>query len=104
MNSKFYGILRLLRRLHEVMFKQLSPWLLFGMLSDRYGEFFIHKARKTKALASPPATDQEDELGIGGLSGEQLRDVQVWLSVRPSICLSVQFANYYNSTCCSLAI
>nr|CAD7410959.1 unnamed protein product [Timema cristinae] len=28
---------------HKVLFKQLTSWLLYGRIIDRYGEFFIHK-------------------------------------------------------------
>lgn len=31
---------------HEVLFKQLRDWLIFGNLNDKYGEFFIQMDQK----------------------------------------------------------
>lgn len=31
---------------HEVFFKQLRDWLIFGNLNDKYGEFFIYMDQK----------------------------------------------------------
>ncbi|XP_067933538.1 gamma-tubulin complex component 4-like isoform X2 [Watersipora subatra] len=61
-------------KLHKVLYKQLSPWLLQGHLADPYQEFFVHKVRKTKSLTS--AGNQDEELGIGGISGKQLLHIQ----------------------------
>lgn len=68
---------RILFRLHKVMYKQLSSWLLHGTLMDPYTEFYIHKVKKMKALAPAVAENQDSELGIGGLSGDQLQQIQV---------------------------
>lgn len=61
------------------MYKQLSPWLLQGILMDSYSEFFIHKEKKVKSLAAA-AHNQDDELGIGGITGQQLQKIQVSIS------------------------
>ena len=58
------------------MYKQLSSWLLHGILMDPYAEFYVHKVKKLKTLASVPH-NQDDELGIGGLSGQQIQQIQV---------------------------
>ena len=58
------------------MYKQLSSWLLHGILMDPYAAFYVHKVKKMKTLASVPH-NQDDELGIGGLSGQQILQIQV---------------------------
>ena len=66
---------RLQFKLHKVMYKQMSSWLLQGTLSDPYAEFFVHKVKKVKTLAN--ASNQDDEIGIGGITGQQLQQIQV---------------------------
>jgi len=56
------------------MYKQLSSWLLYGTLVDKYDEFFVHKVRKVKSILP---SNQDDELGILGLTGAQLQLIQV---------------------------
>ncbi|KAF6041284.1 TUBGCP4 [Bugula neritina] len=66
---------RLRFSLHQVMYKQLSSWLLQGTLMDPYSEFFVHKVKKIKSLTATPV-NQDNEIGIGGITGEQLQQIQ----------------------------
>lgn len=61
------------------MYKQLSSWLLHGTLMDPYSEFFVHKVKKVKSRTPSSPANQDDELGIGGITGEQLQQIQVCL-------------------------
>ena len=74
--SSCFVLFRFKFNLHKVMYKQLSSWLLHGILMDPYAEFYVHKVKKLKTLASVPH-NQDDELGIGGLSGQQIQQIQV---------------------------
>ena len=59
---------------HCVMYRQVTAWLLHGMLLDKHGEFFVHKS----AVASLAERQyDEDDLGIGGVTGRQMREVMV---------------------------
>ncbi|RIA87379.1 gamma-tubulin complex component protein [Glomus cerebriforme] len=48
-------MLKLLHACHEVMYKHIASWLVYGQLVDPFGEFFI----KDKALKSNPTQIQE---------------------------------------------
>lgn len=50
------SMLRLQMVLHATMYKQLSTWLLHGMLLDTYDEFFIGKERRMTAAEGMAAT------------------------------------------------
>ncbi|XP_078591987.1 gamma-tubulin complex component 4-like isoform X2 [Branchiostoma floridae x Branchiostoma japonicum] len=60
---------------HGVLYKQLSAWLLHGLLLDRYSEFFIHQGKVLADAARAGSQGDDDDLGIGGLSGKQLREL-----------------------------
>lgn len=46
-NSIVLGaMLKIQQRLHLVLYRQLSTWLLHGLLIDRHGEFFISKSHE----------------------------------------------------------
>ncbi|KAI8501367.1 microtubule nucleation by interphase microtubule organizing center [Branchiostoma belcheri] len=60
---------------HGVLYKQLSAWLLHGLLLDGYNEFFIHQGKVLADAARAGSQGDDDDLGIGGLSGKQLREL-----------------------------
>lgn len=66
---------RVLAVCHGVMYKQLSAWMLHGLLLDQHEEFFIKQGPSSGNVSAQPEEDEED-LGIGGLTGKQLRELQ----------------------------
>ncbi|XP_005092380.1 gamma-tubulin complex component 4 [Aplysia californica] len=65
---------RILYVCHGLLFKQLSAWMLHGITSDPYNEFFIRRmdghVRKTEE-------EEEEDLGILGLTGRQLQKIHL---------------------------
>ncbi|XP_077420800.1 gamma-tubulin complex component 4 [Vanacampus margaritifer] len=60
---------------HGVMYKQLAAWMLHGLLLDQSEEFFVKQGPSAGGAAAYQEEDEED-LGLGGLSGKQLRELQ----------------------------
>ncbi|XP_077329225.1 gamma-tubulin complex component 4-like isoform X1 [Lithobates pipiens] len=60
---------------HGVMYKQLSAWMLHGLLLDQYEEFFVRQGSASGNASTQP-DEEDDDLGIGGLTGKQLRELQ----------------------------
>uniref|UniRef100_A0A4W3HPF0 Gamma-tubulin complex component n=1 Tax=Callorhinchus milii TaxID=7868 RepID=A0A4W3HPF0_CALMI len=61
---------------HSVFYKQLSAWMLHGLLLDRYEEFFIKQGPSSGNVCVQPEDEEEEDLGIRGLTGKQLRELQ----------------------------
>ena len=70
----FSSVCRILHICHGVLFKQLAGWMLHGLLLDSYDEFFIHRI---PGGMIPKADEVEDELGLGGVTGPQMRQMMV---------------------------
>ncbi|XP_043379248.1 gamma-tubulin complex component 4 isoform X4 [Chelonia mydas] len=60
---------------HGVMYKQLSAWMLHGLLLDQHEEFFVKQGPSSGNVPAQPE-EEDDDLGIGGLTGKQLRELQ----------------------------
>ncbi|XP_069758610.1 gamma-tubulin complex component 4 isoform X3 [Narcine bancroftii] len=61
---------------HGVMYKQLSTWMLHGLLLDKYEEFFIKQGPSSGNIGTQPEEEEEEYLGIRGLTGKQLKELQ----------------------------
>ena len=61
---------------HGVLFKQISAWMLHGMLLDKYGEFFIQRTEKSKPGEGPSDNDADD-IGLSQLSGQFVKQMLV---------------------------
>ncbi|XP_070541864.1 gamma-tubulin complex component 4-like [Ptychodera flava] len=64
---------RILFTCHGILYKQLTAWMLHGLLLDHYCEFFIQESVDSTP-ATPKQEEDEIDLGIGGVTGKQLRE------------------------------
>ena len=60
---------------HGVLYKQLTAWMLHGMLIDRYNEFFVQRIQRRGD--SRTNSIEEDELGLSGISTKQIQQLLV---------------------------
>lgn len=60
------------------MYKQLRDWMMYGILSDKYAEFYVCLNDKITDSVEIEKTvrNQDDELGIGGFTVSQLEEVE----------------------------
>ncbi|XP_052795876.1 gamma-tubulin complex component 4-like isoform X1 [Mya arenaria] len=69
-------LIRVLHVCHGVLFKHLCSWLLYGYVYDPYREFFIQPSEGGADTAHDPTSqsqEEEDDLGIMGVTGRQLQ-------------------------------
>ena len=62
---------------HGVMYKHLCSWLLYGYVYDPYHEFFIQPSKGESHDETSQSQEEEDDLGIMGVTGRQLQVVYV---------------------------
>ena len=56
------------------MYKHLCSWLLYGYVYDPYHEFFIQPSSgESHDTASQSQEEEDDDLGIMGVTGRQLQ-------------------------------
>lgn len=79
---------RILHICHDVLFKQLCSWLLHGSLFDPYKEFFIQHSTGQVTGTSTDTQEDEDYLGIMGVTGRQLQ-------VRMLLCYETKQTHVY---------
>lgn len=70
---------RILFVCHGVMYKQLSAWVLYGILIDKHNEFFIKEITatddRTVNKTDDGVTSSSSDLGIPGITGRQLAEI-----------------------------
>ncbi|XP_065185872.1 gamma-tubulin complex component 4-like [Sycon ciliatum] len=64
---------------HQVFFRQLSSWLLHGLLVDRHSEFFIQPTGSTSAAETSAATDSVDGASISTTTMKAIKQQTVRL-------------------------
>lgn len=65
---------RILYVCHGLLFKQLAAWMLHGITSDPYNEFFIKKVEGHIRVSEEV---EEEDLGILGVTGRQLQRIRL---------------------------
>jgi hypothetical protein len=60
------------------MYKQLRDWMIYGILSDKYSEFYIslNENITDSVELEKKVRNQDDELGIGGFTVSQLNEIE----------------------------
>ncbi len=69
---------------HGVLYKQLTAWMLHGMLIDKYNEFFVQKAQRSTEAST--VTSEDDELGLAGISSQHVQHLMASVSHRDEKC------------------
>ncbi len=73
LHASFLVFDRILAICHKAMFKQLRDWLIYGMLNDKYTEFFICLNDKKEVQAK---NEENDECGVGlGFTVDELTEI-----------------------------
>lgn len=74
------------------MYKQLRDWMIYGILRDKYDEFFIcpkSTMAKTNNDEIKQVRNQDNELGIDGFTLAQLSEVEDMIT-------GAQFSSFYS--------
>ncbi|KAI3805912.1 hypothetical protein L1987_21800 [Smallanthus sonchifolius] len=74
-------IKRLLWHGHQVMYNQLACWMVYGILHDQYGEFFISKQQKRNSEQESSHTDNIQKMAHGSNSDQSLSDWNMGFSI-----------------------
>ena len=84
-------ISRILHTCHSVLFKQLSAWMLHGMLLDDYNEFFISnqppkiESEDNNAREVEQQTLAQSTVIIRGITGKELDKMRVCFAITKSV-------------------
>jgi len=60
-----------------VFFKQLSCWMIYGTLEDRYNEFFISHAESNTVPSAVADQSANDDLDVSSFAGTHLERIVV---------------------------
>ncbi|KAI7757131.1 LOW QUALITY PROTEIN: hypothetical protein M8C21_029484 [Ambrosia artemisiifolia] len=74
-------IKRLLWHGHQVMYNQLTCWMVYGILHDQYGEFFISREQKRNSEHESSHSDNIQKMGHVSNSDQSLSDWYTGFSI-----------------------